>query len=1347
MNKDGTTKTNVTYRRVLGPAHDGLFVNVNVCNVNNNALIDTGSTLSVIHPSKYYSIPASIRPVLQPTVGELVMGDGGTVAPLGVIEAELQVGSKMTVQHSLVVAEIQVPVVLGYDFLLQHQGAVDVSRQRLILGDQHIPCQLESRLPSLFRISLTQTVSIPPRSEMIVKATVDNADTCVNNEMMYIETSPSLVEKSGVLVARSLVCPKEKQVPLRLMNTTNDTKVIYKKTLAAVGEKPDALFQKEDSDGQVDEEIPPYLEDLFQRSTVGLDAEQTLQVKAFLCKYKHVFSSSKEDIGRTHLVTHKINTGDAVPVKQQPYRQPQAKREETRRVIKKLLKANLIAPSSSPWASPVVLCKKKDGTWRFAIDMRRLNAVTVKDSYPLPRIDDSLDALRGKLGERWFSVMDLASGYWQVAMDPADAHKTTFTTFEGTYHFQVMPFGCCNAPATFSRLMEMVLAGLHWKTCLVYLDDIICFSDSFQGHLEALGTILDRLHAAGLKLQPKKCEYFQHRVHYLGHVISGSGIEVEPEKTRVIDQWPQPTNASEVRSFIGTASFYRRFIKDFAEIARPLHHLTRKDIPFIWDETCTLSFQRLKKALVTAPVLSYPASTGQYYLDTDASKHSISGILSQLQDGEERVIAYFSRVMTPEEQRYCVTRRELLAVIESLRHYHHYVYSAGVKIRTDHGSLRWILNFKHPEDQLARWIETLGIYKHEIIFRPGRYNSNADGLSRIPCGPCTPCQRKKVKDSATVGVKSRSCQTPDFMLGSHPGKMDQSQVGVEMPTASTDTPLGPNVSFSEPTAVETQKSQVRVIGMEPQAPDIRVFDGDRPLVRGITDEEMRTAQQSDPDIGDLLKLKEDQKPRLSDEDVATRSRAYKYYWRQWNRLVVKKGILYREWYEGDTIKLQLVVPRCHKVELLRGLHDPVCSGHFGVGRTVARVQDAYYWAGYQSDVRDWCQRCTPCQAYKRPGKQPRAPMKPTKVGRRLQRVAMDILGPLPTSDRTEYKYILLISDYLSRWVVAVPLRDIEASTIARAFIDHFVTVHGIPESLHTDRGSQFESRLFQEVCNILQIHKTRTTPYFPQSDGLVERYNATLEAMLAKCVADHQRDWDQYLQLAMWAYRSAQHQTTGQSPSMMMTGKEMTSPIDLVMGRPKEDVGAQGETTFAFQLREKLAEVHRLARDCISGSQEKQEQYYNRKKNLNQYKVDDLVWVRDTRRRKGRSPKLAMNWDGPYKVERVISDWLYQLKKGQGKSQVMHHNRLKPDMGTNPAIEHEAEDAEEATQELHALAAEEIASGELAEEIASEEGREDLIVQVEEEPALFTPSPTPTAVQRTRAGRAPRRPRYLQDYD
>ena len=342
-------------------------------------------------------------------------------------------------------------------------------------------------------------------------------------------------------------------------------------------------------------------------------------------KYQNVFAKSKYDLGRTTIVQHEIDTGDHPPIKQAPRRMPLAKKEVVRKEVEAMLQNGIIEPSVSPWSSPIVLVEKKDHSTRFCVDYRALNDVTRKDSYPLPNIQDCFDALGGT---EWFSSIDLQSGYWQLGMSPSDAPKTAFTCSEGLFQFKVLPFGCCNGVPTFQRLMDYVLSGLRWKVCLLYLDDIIVFSKTFEEHVEQLGMVLARLSQSGLKVAPKKCHFFRPSVVFLGHIVSSQGLATDPSKTQCIVDWPQPKNVKEVRQFTGLCAYYRRYVRNFAQIARPLHKLTEKDRPFSWTEECTTAFNELKRLLTSSPILAYPIPGLEYILDSDASGEALGSVLS-----------------------------------------------------------------------------------------------------------------------------------------------------------------------------------------------------------------------------------------------------------------------------------------------------------------------------------------------------------------------------------------------------------------------------------------------------------------------------------------------------------------------------------------------------------------------------------------------------------------------------------------------------------------------------------------------------------------------------------------------
>lgn len=438
-----------------------------------NCLIDTGSTLSILHPSKYHAMSDSVKPKLSSYHGKLRMADGGIVVPLGTAQFPVQLSNK-TIYYDLVIADVDAPMIIGFDFLSSNKCILNMGDGTLKIHGEEILCNFENSLSSVYKISASENVEIPPSSEMILLGKIQNGLPHMVNG--FIEPLDCDIMEKGCLVAKSIVDPSCQTIPIRVINLSSQPVQLYKQTTIAqcslikgksVTDIPDiqsplhkCVFHVSKDHGK----LPEHLKELYMSSKTDLNEEQQCKFFNLLIKYQNVFSKNRSDLGKTDLVQHKIDTGDAVPFKMQPRRLPLAKREAVKTEIDRLLNDGIIEPSNGPWASQTVLVTKPDGTSRLCIDYRKLNDVTRKDSYPLPLISDSLDTLGGS---SWFSSMDLSSGYYQVQMDPNHKEKTAFTSYEGLYQFKYLSFGLCNAVATFERLMEFVLRGLHWKTCIL----------------------------------------------------------------------------------------------------------------------------------------------------------------------------------------------------------------------------------------------------------------------------------------------------------------------------------------------------------------------------------------------------------------------------------------------------------------------------------------------------------------------------------------------------------------------------------------------------------------------------------------------------------------------------------------------------------------------------------------------------------------------------------------------------------------------------------------------------------------------------------------------------------------
>lgn len=415
------------------------------------------------------------------------------------------------------------------------------------------------------------------------------------------------------------------------------------------------------------------------------------------------------------------------PISKTPYRMAPKELGELKTQLEDLLGKGFVRPSVSPWGAPVLFVKKKDGTMRLCIDYRELNKVTIKNRYPLPRIDDLFDQLQGA---KVFSKIDLRSGYHQLRVKASDVEKTAFRTRYGHYKFLVMPFGVTNAPTAFMDLMNRVFKEYLDEFVIVFIDDILIYSKNKEDHDNHLRLVLQRLREKELYGKFKKCEFWLEQVSFLGHVINGDGIKVDLQKIEAVESWPRPKTVTEIRSFLGLAGYYRKFVKDFSKIALPLTELTRKKVPFEWTDSRERSFHELKERLTTAPVLTLPEGTEDFAIYSDASYQGLGCVLMQ----RGRVIAYASRQLKIHEKNYPTHDLELAAVIFALKLWRHYLYGASCEIFTDHQSLKYLYTQKELNSRQRRWLEVMKDFDLSIQYHPGKANVVADALSRKSSG-------------------------------------------------------------------------------------------------------------------------------------------------------------------------------------------------------------------------------------------------------------------------------------------------------------------------------------------------------------------------------------------------------------------------------------------------------------------------------------------------------------------------------------------------------------------------------------------------------------------------------------
>jgi hypothetical protein len=473
----------------------------------------------------------------------------------------------------------------------------------------------------------------------------------------------------------------------------------------------------------------PKLNTCVLKETEGshLSAEERLELGKLLEKFTDIFQLGEEPTDR---VKHYIDTGDNLPVAMPPYRMSPLKKDILKKELEKLLANGTIEECESPYSAPVVLVPKPNGQVRLCVDYRKLNSITKTDKYPLPRMDDLLHEAKHT---PYMSTIDLRSGYHQIEVNPSDRDKTAFVCPFGTFRYCRMPFGLKNAPATFQRLIDNFRNSLKDVLVLSYLDDIIILSETFEKHLDDLGNVLSKLREFKLHANREKCNFACNRVKYLGHYITHSGLEVDPDKVAAIQNLPPPRNLKQVQSFLQTCSWYRRFVPNFSDIARPLSNLTKKNVSWKWEEEEENAFKTLKCCLISPPVLRQNDQNKPYILRTDASSYALGAVLLQGEGAEEHPIEYASRLLNDAERNYTTTEREALAVVWALNKFRGYIEGQDITVASDHQPLRWLMSLKSPTGRLARWALQVQSFAPKMEYIPGKANVVADLLSRPFC--------------------------------------------------------------------------------------------------------------------------------------------------------------------------------------------------------------------------------------------------------------------------------------------------------------------------------------------------------------------------------------------------------------------------------------------------------------------------------------------------------------------------------------------------------------------------------------------------------------------------------------
>ena len=1167
------------------------YVDVSVGKHSFEALVDTGSSVTMISRDVYNAMEKYGKPIVPSNKnggGATVQGiiEGQTMQIVGTVKVPLRMGNFSSEPHKLVVVEqASQKFILGLDFLDKYRITVDTSDRVLIIKAPRKIIRIPVRSvnmpgPEERNVVNCKTLVIPPRSGMDLDVKVKDMPHSLDG---CIEQCGSV--SSEIIIARSINTVIHGLTRVRVLNMNSYPVTIEKNQNLAkfvpveeTGVTRQASFHVSGVEDR---------EDIFDLEHTDLSPQQKAKVVDLLGRFKNIMGKDEYDMGCTSTIKHGIDVQGSLPIKQTYRRFPQPLTREIGIEVEKLLDKGIIETSSSPWAAPLVPVRKKSGKLRLCIDYRALNSVTRKDSFPLPNLADAVGQF---VDNKYFSSLDLLAGYHQIEMEEGSKELTAFSTGENLYQFKRMPFGVTNGPATFSRLVSVVLSGVPMNVAQAYLDDIIIAGKSFEDHLSNLECVFSRLSEHGLKLSVDKCAFFKTEVSYLGHMVGRDGIKPLESNVRAILEFPRPDTIKKLRTFNGMVNFYKKFIKGSEELMKPLYRATSAKI-LGWDDDCERSFEGAKQALTSSPILAYPDfnSSSPFCVTTDASGSGAGAVLTQTQEGVERVIGYAGTSFNKAQLRYSPTDRELAAIRFAVNHFKQYLYGRHFVIKTDHQPLIYLHHLKRFDDRLHRTLEDLNIGHYEFEYLPGKSNVVADSLSRadypweLPTEveyPIRQESRVSLEDFEVVRVSGGANSLFDSISLS---LYDNTSRSLEVREMTVEKLLERPVKYGFPGNARGSK-QIKVLLHEHAFPPFSAVQGiadaidatiivnfvGGPVITVIAEKETKTIEllcsggvhfdllkskvSGSVNVGDVICSAEmgvDDALSLASSSEVVRNFQVRDEILAKLRKLVETGTrpkkktdlaIFRRYFNGLTIdsnnmlmfadiasagKAVPVVPANFLTPLATELHEVV--SHAGRNKVVKVMATKFFHPRMSGAIGHAVQSCQVCQFHKgnAVNKFPLLKRSPEKA---LDLYAVDLMD-MPQSKRG-YKCLLVGIDLKTKYGHAIPIKSKRSEAVSRALESHILaTLPQNPRSILSDNGPEFRGKPFKDLLSRYGIRHENSIPYAPHTNGAVERLNRTIKEKLAIVSHGESRRWDTHVHNVIAQYNRMPHSETGVPPA------------------------------------------------------------------------------------------------------------------------------------------------------------------------------------------------------------------------
>ena len=1017
-------------------------------------------------------------------------------------------------------------------------------------------------------------------------------------------------------------------------------------------------------------EISAEYDEMFKKWSV-VEVPVNINGKLRLCrvleKNDGAFAKGPYDLGECNCEPVSINTGTAKPIFAGPRKLSYHARQALKAELIELVRLGIIKRSKSAWASAIVLVNKKDGTKRLCIDFRPLNAVAERSSFPLPKIQDIFAVLNGK---KWFSLIDIARGFWQIKVAEESRKKTAFNTPFGQFEFNRLPFGLNSAPGAFQAVMTEALADILWINCCVYIDDILVFTETYEEHLEALDQVLTRLRQANLKIKLSKCEFARTQLHYLGHVVNSQGLSADPKKVEAIREWKTPTCVKELEQFLGTANYYSKFIPDFSHTAAPLYALKKKRAKWLYGPQEDQAFQKLKAALCNTPVLRHPDFTRGFVLTTDASGYGLGATLSQEFDDGEHPICYASRTLHDEELRYPTIDRELLGVVWAIDHFDEYLDLAPFTVYTDHKPLISLLSKGSPAIRLYNLIQKLMEYRFTIMYKPGVSNVDADALSRYPRKELVGRRSKIVQTNESISnqfdpesklsensklstkvVRQRKERKKPALAPNAAHHSDSAEVAVTDGEAAEAGPAPNAIHYDDPKVVVTDSEAAGLteVGDEfvsaEEALDLKIEHDEH--AEPTASVNVIRAPPGQIDLQHATRLINERLGRLREDEFfgpimsfvehgtppAIVHRNYAFYVATLQDYMLLGDGLFVMKKVGNTYEMLECVSKDMREYCLYNCHDVPAAAHGGIKATLMRVKTRYFWPTLAQDVRNYVNSCALCLAHKNPVATPRQRLGDIPPPRYAwQRLHMDVWSAGGEAEDGT-RCVLAFIDAYTKYLITVPLVEHTAVAVTDAFLERVVMPLGLPAELVSDGGKEFVSKLQTQLYRALGVTRKVSSPYHPQANGQIENVFRSLRRMIATSAHNTPRNWSSYLAFVTYAYNNAYHQSIRNTPFYLMFGRDPTSNVlyETVAVNNRE---VSHRLTILKAARDDVL-------DQILRARERNRRYYDENARPQEYRVGEMCFLRANKIPKGSVTKLNPRYVGPFRITNRKHDTLY----------------------------------------------------------------------------------------------------------